>query len=505
MVELLGERGELLGEPKPITHPVKFYEKGDRPLEIVTTRQWYIRNGGRDEPLREALVRRGAEIDWHPPYMQVRYDNWVGGLNGDWLISRQRFFGVPIPVWYVVDGDGVPDHDKVLLPDDSQLPVDPSSDAPPGYTEAQRGRPGGFIGDPDVMDTWATSSLTPQIACHWADDPDLFGRTFPMDLRPQAHEIIRTWLFSSVVRAHFEHDCAPWSHAAISGWILDPDRKKMSKSKGNVVTPMALLEQYGSDAVRYWAASARPGTDTAFDEGQMRVGRRLAIKLLNVSKFVLLTGAGHTPGHTSDIHHPLDRGFLWGLADLVEEATKALEGYDYARALERTEAFFWGFCDHYVELAKGRAYGGQGEEEGVSARMTLALALDTLLRLFAPFVPFVSEEVWSWWRSGSVHRAAWPEADALRSQAEAADPGVYETALTVLGEVRKAKTSAKQSLRSGVVRATVSGPTRQLEQLEAARGDLCDSGVIANLELQVGDTLAVDTLLAAPEAGAGGA
>jgi len=258
IIELLTESGDIVGEPKPITHPVKFYERGERPLEIVTSRQWYIKNGGRDASLRDALLVRGQELRWHPDYMRHRFDHWVEGLNGDWLVSRQRFFGVPIPIWYALDDDGEPEWDRPLVPEESMLPVDPSSDAPPGFDESQRGKPRGFIGDPDVMDTWATSSLTPQIACGWEDDPDLFSRTFPMDLRPQGHDIIRTWLFSTVVRAHLEHGSVPWSDAALSGWILDPDRKKMSKSKGNVVTPLALLEEHGTDAVRYWASRGHP-------------------------------------------------------------------------------------------------------------------------------------------------------------------------------------------------------------------------------------------------------
>ncbi|NDH11831.1 MAG: valine--tRNA ligase, partial [Actinobacteria bacterium] len=313
---MLAEAGEMDGDPRPITHPVKFFEKGDKPLEIVSSRQWYIRNGGRDDDLRQALIDRGDEMNWVPSYMQTRYTSWIEGLNGDWLISRQRFFGVPIPLWYPLDAAGEPVWDQPLIPSEDQLPIDPSTDVPAGYDEAQRGQADGFMGEPDIMDTWATSSLTPQIATGWRTDEDLYARTFPMDVRPQAHDIIRTWLFSTVVRAHFDADTIPWKNCALSGWILDPDRKKMSKSKGNVVVPTELLEQYGSDAVRYWASSGRPGTDTAFDEGQMKIGRRLSIKLLNASKFVLGFGDTSEGIDPSKVTDALDQSMLDRLGDL---------------------------------------------------------------------------------------------------------------------------------------------------------------------------------------------
>jgi valyl-tRNA synthetase len=469
MVELLTASGEMHGEPRPITHPVKFYERGTRPLEIVATRQWYLHNGGRDDALRDALVARGGEVTWHPPYMRHRYDNWVGGLNGDWLVSRQRFFGVPVPVWYGVHADGNPDHDTVLLPTADQLPVDPSTDCPPGFEEHQRGAPGGFVGDPDVLDTWATSSLTPQIAGAWGDDDDLFGRVFPMDVRPQGHDIIRTWLFSTMVRSHHEHDVAPWSNAALSGWILDPDRKKMSKSKGNVVTPMHLLEQYGTDAVRYWAASGRPGVDTAFDEGQMKIGRKLATKILNASKFVLGFGAAPVGARATA---PLDVAMLARLDAVITDATRAFDDFDYARALERTESFFWWFCDDYVELVKGRAYGTRGDDAAASARVALSTALHALHRLFAPFLPFVTDEVWRWWQSGSVHAAAWPEPVGVESSLD------LDTVSEVLALVRRTKTEARTSQRAEVARLVVTAAGDVLDHVRAAEGDLVDSGSI---------------------------
>ena len=390
------------------------------------------------------------------------------------------------------------------MPSEDQLPVDPSSVAPDGFDESQRGQPGGFVGDPDVMDTWATSSLTPQIATGWGEDDDLFARTFPMDLRPQAHDIIRTWLFSTVLRSHLEFDTLPWTDAALSGWVLDPDRKKMSKSKGNVITPRPMVDQFGADAVRYWAANGRPGTDTAVDEGQMKVGRRLAIKLLNASRFALGSGdeGSRGPVDPSAITEPLDQAMLVALADLVEEATVAFERYDYARALERTETFFWSFCDQYLELVKGRAYGSQGPEAAASAQAALQLALSTQLRLLAPFLPFVTEEVWSWWQEGSVHRSSWPEVAELRDLAAGGDPLVADVTAWVLGEVRKAKTEAKRTLKTSVELVVVADSADRLAALAAAVLDVHDAGLVAEVdlvELSEGSEPSVEVTLADPD------
>jgi len=501
LVELLMESGDMVGEPKPITHPVKFFEKGDRPLEIVSTRQWYIRNGGRDAELRQRLLDLGKQLKFHPDFMKVRYENWVNGLTGDWLISRQRFFGVPIPVWYALDAQGNPDFEKVLVPTSAQLPIDPSTDVPSGYTESQRGVANGFIGEVDIMDTWATSSLTPQLGGGWLDDPEKFEKVFPYDLRPQGQDIIRTWLFSTVLRAQQEHGVLPWSDAAISGWILDPDRKKMSKSKGNVVTPNDLLVEHSSDAVRYWAASARLGTDAAFDTGQMKIGRRLAIKLLNAAKFVLSFDA---PAEGATTTEPIDQSLLLNLTQVVKEATAAFDAYDHTKALEVAEKFFWNFTDDYLELVKERAYGqgGFSEAEQASALVALRTALLTLLRLFAPFLPFATDEVWSWWQTGtgSIHRNSWPKAAELETGLDSGNLDLLPLASTALFGTRKAKSDAKASMKADVLEATMSAPQETIARLELIAADLKAAGRIQNLKLNSGAEFSVSDVVLAPSA-----
>ncbi len=492
IVELLSASGALVGEPKPITHPVKFYERGERPLEIVSSRQWYIRT----LDMRAKLADLGRRLLWHPPHMVHRYEAWVEGLNGDWNVSRQRFFGVPVPLWYPVAGDGSVDFDNPIVPGEDRLPVDPSEDVPEGFEPGQRSLPGGFVGDPDVMDTWATSSLTPQIAGRWEDDPDLFERVFPMHMRPQSHEIIRTWLFTTVVRSELEHASLPFEHVAISGWVLDPDRKKMSKSKGNVVTPRALLEAHGTDAVRYWAACGRPGVDTAADEGQMKVGRRLAIKVLNASRFVLSRLGDAAPPGIEAVSMPLDLAMLARLSTTVEDATSAFESFDYARALERAEAFFWSFCDDYLELVKSRAYQGDEHPGSSSAKAALAAALSVQLRLFAPFLPFVTEEAWSWWHSGSVHRAPWPSTGELPSgEANPSGTTVLDVTASVLGHVRRAKTAAKRSMRAPVKRLVVVDEPERLALLAEAEGDLREAGGVIELVTRPGAAASVSVEL----------
>lgn len=499
IVDALRESGDLDGEPTPTTRMTNFYEKGDKPLEIVTSRQWYLKNGGTDAKLNAELIERGRELEFHPDFMRVRYENWVNGLNGDWLISRQRFFGVPFPLWYPVKADGTPDYDHPITPSEDILPIDPTTDVPEGYDESQRDQPGGFTAEPDIMDTWATSSLTPQIVTRWAEPGErneaIFNATFPMDLRPQGQDIIRTWLFSTVDRAHLENGCLPWAHATLSGWILDPDHKKMSKSKGNVVVPNEPIDKFGADAVRYWAASAKLGLDATYDEGQMKIGRRLAIKLLNATKFALAIGredehhhvgqAASAAWNPADVTDPLDRALMAKLAQVVEQATAALDDYEHAKALEVIESFFWQFCDDYIELVKNRAYGtadangvAPAEADVRSACTTLGMALDAFARLLAPYLPYAAEEVWSWMHEGegSVHRAAWPDAAVYRQAAGDADAGVLDWAGKALAELRRIKSEAKVSMKTPILDATLSASAEGARAIRLVMADIAQAG-----------------------------
>lgn len=449
--------GVIAGPKKDIVHAVKFFEKGDRPLELIPARQWYSRIMDK----KDALVEQGRKIQWYPDFMRKRYEHWVEGLNQDWCLSRQRYFGVPIPVWYKLDANGEVRHDQRIVPTREQLPIDPLAEAPTGYTEAQRGKPNGFTGDPDVFDTWATSSLTPQICTGWVDAPERHQKLFPMDIRPQAHEIIRTWAFYTIVKAYLHEREVPWKNILLSGWILDPDRKKMSKSQGNVVTPEPLITQFGADAVRYWAGRARLGVDTALDEQVFKVGKRLCTKMFNASKFVIERYSGINPMTlTPDkITVETDRAAIAQLRPLIRRATESFNEFDYAQALQLTEEFFWGtFCDNYIELAKPRTY-DEGTTEGkLSAAATLRLMHRMLVRMFAPFLPFLTEEIWHWAYAcdpdmkGSVHHSPWPSLDEIAAIPEPKSARTWPLAIAVAEAVRKSKAEANRSIKAPVQR-----------------------------------------------------
>jgi valyl-tRNA synthetase len=476
-----GNGAPLQGEPRPLEHAVRFYEKGENPLEYLTSRQWFVRIMDKKEP----LIELGRRIQWHPAHMGKRYENWTENLQMDWCISRQRHFGVPFPVWYRLGPDGQPLYDQVLRADVDTLPIDPMSQAPPGFDEAERGKPGGFQGEPDIFDTWFTSSMTPQIAARWGHgDSDQMPRLFPMDVRPQSHEIIRTWAFYTIAKAMFHHQDIPWRHVVISGWILDPERKKMSKSRGNVVTPIGLLDDFGADPVRYWAARARLGADTAFDEKMFAIGRRLVTKLYNAGKFVL-----SQEGPKGAITEELDRAFVAELRDLVARTTAAFDELEYSKALEETEAFFWGrLTDNYLELVKRRAREGDGPGRA-SAVATLRLGLSVLLRMLAPFLPTITEEVWSWafaeeTGTRSVHVAAWPTAEELAHVEAPADPESFAVAAAAIGAVRRERTAAKLGMASPLQNVRLTATAADLERLARVTPDVVAASNSAGLETQ---------------------
>jgi len=464
-----GSGTPLQREPEPIEHAVKFYEKGDRPLELVPTRQWFVRLLDK----KQALLEKGAEVRWHPDFMGIRYRDWTENLSLDWCVSRQRYFGVPIPVWYPLDGDGNPDYDEPILASRGQLPMDPTSDTPPGYDESQRNRPGGFKAEEDIFDTWFTSSLTPQIGSWWELDPERHAKLFPADVRPQSHEIIRTWAFYTIAKALLHEDEVPWRHAVISGWVLDPDRKKMAKTKGNVVVPMPLLERFTADGVRYWAASARLGADAAADEKVFKIGKRLQTKLFNAAKFVL--------SQTAEVHPvsaEIDRAFLAELRELVERATACFERFNHAQVLQETESFFWNrFTDTYLEIAKMRAREENDPLARGSAVATLRLGLSVLLRLFAPVLPYITEEVWSWVFAeetghDSIHRAPWPGEADFREAPAPEHAESFEIATGCWRAINKAKADASVSMGRELERLEIVANATTLERLRPGLSDV---------------------------------
>ncbi|MBD3306222.1 valine--tRNA ligase [candidate division KSB3 bacterium] len=466
-----GTGAPLQGDPEPLTHDVKFYEKGDQPLEFIPTRQWFVSLLDK----KDHLIAKGRQIQWHPDYMKLRYVNWTENLQFDWCISRQRYFGVSFPVWYPLDQDGRPQYAQPIFADRSQLPVDPMVDTPPAYDESQRNVPGGFTGESDVFDTWFTSSLTPQIGSHWELNLERHRTLFPMDIRPQAHDIIRTWAFYTIAKAALHENTIPWKHIVLSGWILDPDRKKMSKSKGNVVTPMEFIEKYTADGVRYWASNARLGADTAFDEKMLKVGKRLVTKLFNAGKFVLSHEAPPAP-----LTEELDRAFAHKLRQLVSQVTHHMERFDFAHALEDTEKFFWQhFTDNYLELAKNRAkgLGDVSDQARHSAVAGLRFGLHVLLRLFAPVLPYITEEIWSWvfaWETGkeSIHTAPWPTEDEFTTLALPQDEESFEIAVACVSEIRKYKTEQGLSVVRDLDSLTCAGNAESLAKLPPVIDDI---------------------------------
>jgi len=493
-----GRGAPLVAEPEKIEHAVKFFEKGDRPLELLPTRQWFCRLMDK----KPGLLAKGEQVKWHPQHMWARYRDWTENLSLDWCLSRQRYFGVPIPVWYPLDDAGQPDYDRPIVAEGAAMPVDPTTDVPPGYDASQRGVPGGFVGDPDIFDTWFTSSLTPQISSHWGEDADRHARLFPADVRPQGHDIIRTWAFYTIAKAMLHEDDVPWHHVLISGWILDPDRKKMSKSKGNVMTPLPLIEQYTADAARYWAASARLGADTAFDENVWKIGKRLVTKLFNAAKFVL----GQT-GEQHPITTELDRAFVAKLSALVDQATRSFDAYQYAHALQETESFFWThFTDTYLELAKGRARayadGATGEAAAASgsAVAALRLGLSVLVRLFAPVLPYITEEIWSWsfaaesagdgsGAASSVHRAAWPGPADFASIEGPAHAASFDVAVAALAAINKAKADAEVSMGREVATLRLAASPSTAAVLEGVLPDVLAAARVASHVLESRDGL----------------
>tara|TARA_Y100000034_G_scaffold89158_1_gene107203 strand:- start:39493 stop:41943 length:2451 start_codon:yes stop_codon:yes gene_type:complete len=421
---------KLLVKQDPIKHEVNVHDRCGTPIEIINSKQWFIRYLDIKEELRHA----GESLNWYPKHMVNRYLNWVEGLQWDWCISRQRFYGVPIPVWYCKKCK------EVIVPDEKDLPIDPTKDTPKKACKCGSKE---FVGEKDVLDTWATSSLTPKLAAELY--PELFDKIYPMSLRPQAHDIITFWLFNTVVKAQMHDKKNPWKDVMISGWALDPKGKKMSKSIGNVVDPHQMIDKYSADALRFWAAGSSLGDDLPFQEKDLATGQKFCTKLFNASKFVIMQLDKYKPGKQPAKLRAVDKWILSRLNTVVQFSTENFDKYEYSKAKMECEKFFWHeFCDYYLEIVKDRIYSpdkyAKGEKE--AAQYTLYTVASNILKLFAPIMPYVTEEIYQMYfkqfeKAKSIHIAKWPEVGKSDERIEQAG----ETLKKLLSAVRQFKQS----------------------------------------------------------------
>ncbi|QWB87119.1 Valine--tRNA ligase [Rickettsia parkeri] len=467
IIDILKEQ-ELLIKQEDITHTVKCAERSGAPLEILTVPQWFVKTISH----KEELLKRANELNWHPKNMKIRLENWINAISWDWCISRQRYFGVPFPVWY---SKRVGEEGKILYADVTQLPIDPLKDLPMGYSKEE------VEPDYDVMDTWATSSVSPQLSTHGISDDfavnkDRHDKLFPMDLRPQAHEIIRTWAFYTILKAHLHQNTLPWKNIMVSGWCLAEDRSKMSKSKGNVLVPEKLLEQYGSDVIRYWSANSKLGADTTYSEDVMKNGKRLVNKLWNAAKFVFihfdkLKGEDKKASLLDikeKITNEFDKWMVNKLVELVKLATNELQNYEYANAMHLTEKFFWVvLCDNYLEISKTRSYDEEHKnpQGQYSSILTLYHVMQTLLKLFAPFMPHITEELYQiLYSENSIHvKGSWVNYSDLNYEINAKGA---EGLLEILDIVRKFKAEKNLSIKTPIKLLEVSGIVLSAELAE---------------------------------------
>lgn len=466
-----GEAGLLL-ERQPTSQILRVHERCDTPVEYTMNWQWFIRI--LDE--KERLLEAGEAVQWRPPHMKARYRAWVENLNRDWCISRQRYFGVPFPVWYCRDCG------EAILAEEDQLPVDPSEQSPPHSCSCGSED---FIPETDILDTWATSSLSPQIAGQWLERPEQFEQVFPFSLRPQGHEIIRTWAFYTIVKSLFHFDAIPWKEVLISGWgIAAEGQDKISKSRGGgPMPPMEMIAGYSADAVRYWTSGSGPGKNAVISEQKIQAGFRLVTKLWNVARFSERFLEGYLPPAQPPALTPADRWILARLQRLIRRATRLFNDDEYAAVKSEIESFFWrDLTDNYLEMCKQRLYlPSSPEHEG--ARYTLYHVLLVLIKLFAPFLPFVTEEIYQGLFLGketgldagdapvSIHTSRWPKPDSAFEDEAAEKMG--EVLVEIATSVRRYKSEHNLPLSSELHRLQLTvSETGAAAVLREAQADL---------------------------------